>query len=142
MTTKNIREPLAGQVPPRPPQHLRQRVLAAARAAAMDEPADELSIWEVMWSSQLARAAWATALIGLLAAHGLLSLRPSDDAGRYAMHTAAGTPGLASLALPRARPLSAVLGGPPPPRRSTSLDRTTTDDVVNDKLEEANDDSQ
>jgi len=71
MTTKNIREPLAGQVPPRPPQHLRQRVLAAARAAAMDEPAAELSIWEVMWSSQLARAAWATALIGLLAAHGL-----------------------------------------------------------------------
>ena len=50
---------------PAPPQHLRARVLSAARA----EKSDTVDLWTRIWINRPLRLAWAAALVVLLAAH-------------------------------------------------------------------------
>jgi len=64
---------LAGLDSPRPPSGLRDRTLAAARAAGA-RPAVPTGIWTRIWSSPTLRLAWAVTVAALLLAHTVLWL--------------------------------------------------------------------
>jgi hypothetical protein len=73
MMTPDDREPVVdrlfeGLEPPAPPQHLRARVLSAARA---DKPGT-VDLWTRIWNHRGLRLAWAAALVILLAGHVLI----------------------------------------------------------------------
>lgn len=53
---------------PAPPQHLRARVLSAARA----EKTDTADVWSRIWNHRGLRFAWAAAVVMLLAGHVLI----------------------------------------------------------------------
>lgn len=60
---------------PKPPPHLRARVLAAARDAATETP----DVWSRIWHHRGLRLAWAAAVVLLLAGH--LLVLPGNGAG-------------------------------------------------------------
>ena len=110
--------PLAGLAPPAAPPELREKVLAAARAALL-EPPRRPDVWARLWESRAARLAWAASVLLLLGGHALV---PRPHAGRPAALAARGADAeIAAIGrLPRldldARPLRAE-AGPPAPHR-------------------------
>lgn len=69
--------PLAGLAPPAAPPELREKVLAAARAALL-EPPPSPDAWSRLWESRVARLAWAAAVLLLLGGHALVSRSHED----------------------------------------------------------------
>jgi hypothetical protein len=63
---------------PPPPPGLRRRALAAARTAAAGRAAQP-GIWTRVWAHRGLRAAWATAVLLLLAAHLVISVADSRN---------------------------------------------------------------
>jgi len=110
--------PLAGLAPPAAPPELREKVLAAARAALL-EPPRRPDAWARLWESRAARLAWAASVLLLLGGHALV---PRPHAGRPAALAARGADAeIAAIGrLPRldldARPLRAE-ARPPAPHR-------------------------
>lgn len=106
--------PLAGLAPPAAPPELREKVLAAARAALL-EPPRRPDAWARLWESRAARLAWAASVLLLLGGHALV---PRPHAGRPAALAARGADAeIAAIGrLPRldldARPLRAEAGPP------------------------------
>lgn len=76
MKQTNGREILGAFRTPRAPQDLRRRVLDAG-GEAIDRP-PETTIWDALWESRVARAAWVVATLALIAAHIGISF-PEDS---------------------------------------------------------------
>ena len=74
--TTNDRDPFDGLRPAPPPAALRQRVLDAARQAALEPSAPTL--WDRLFESRSLRAAWGAACAVLAAAHLALTALPSQ----------------------------------------------------------------
>lgn len=70
---------LDGLEPPRPPEALRARALAAAEAALNRKPEPaEHGIWSRLWCSTPLRIAWAATVAALLLAHVGLSVHSTQ----------------------------------------------------------------
>ena len=65
-----------GLEPPQPPTDLRTKVLAAARRSMVDQPTRD--IWSAVWNSRGVRAAWAAAVMLLLAGHAMVAPGKGD----------------------------------------------------------------
>jgi hypothetical protein len=113
-------DPFAGLAPPPAPSDLRERVLAASRAALIAGP-PRPDRWRLVWESRPLRLAWAASLLLLLAGHAVLvdPARPRATAAALPLSRSV-TGADAELAaigrLPRldpdARSLGAVAGEP------------------------------
>ncbi|HQN94981.1 MAG TPA: hypothetical protein PLM61_01345 [Thermoanaerobaculales bacterium] len=92
---------------PRPPDSLRARSLAAARAATAKSKTRSDS-WMRLWQARAARLAWAAAVAGLVLAHVVLSVpaRSTTAHGGSALLLAGAGPDpelAATVTLPRLR---------------------------------------
>ncbi|HVN76642.1 MAG TPA: hypothetical protein VMT19_10025 [Thermoanaerobaculaceae bacterium] len=108
---------LAAPVEPDPPEALRERALAAARAA-WERPTDR---WQALWESRPLRVAWSVTAVLLLVANVVVRVT-SKPASRVAIRPAApraarGAGELqAIVTLPRIRAEYLGFGAAPPAR--------------------------
>ena len=81
-------DPFSGTLaPPQAPPELRQRVIAAARAAA--DRADEPDLWARIWESRPVRLAWAASIGALIYGHLVIGGSIAPRSARPAMPLAA-----------------------------------------------------
>ena len=110
-------DPLAGLAPPGAPPELKERVLAASRAALLSAPARP-DRWNLLWESRPLRLAWAASVLLLLAGHIVVvrPSRPKDETAAVPLSRAAGEADaeLAAIScLPRLDPDALPIGAGP-----------------------------